>query len=84
MGPSYGEDEEIPRKWRQRVLDSFKPDPRFVRENGLLAGEEVGSGRVWDPHAAAENTANSPLARRLKGRHLQMIAIGGSIGMLII
>jgi amino acid transporter len=28
-------------------------------------------------------TANSGLARELKGRHLQMIAIGGSIGEFI-
>jgi amino acid transporter len=35
----------------------------------------------FDLRAAAVGTANPLLARELKGRHLQMIAIGGSIGM---
>lgn len=34
----------------------------------------------YDMRMAALRTAQSSLARRLKGRHLQMIAIGGSIG----
>ncbi|KAK4230538.1 amino acid permease-domain-containing protein [Podospora fimiseda] len=35
---------------------------------------------LFDLHAANLNTANTSLSRELKGRHLQMIAIGGSIG----
>ncbi|KAJ4359072.1 histidine permease [Neurospora sp. IMI 360204] len=34
----------------------------------------------FDLHAANVRTANTGLARELKGRHLQMIAIGGSVG----
>lgn len=36
----------------------------------------------FDLHAANLSTANTMLARELRGRHLQMIAIGGSIGEL--
>lgn len=35
----------------------------------------------FDVKAANLGTASTLLARELKGRHLQMIAIGGSIGM---
>lgn len=37
-------------------------------------------GYYYDVRQANLQTAHSHLARRLKGRHLQMIAIGGSIG----
>ena len=37
-------------------------------------------GHYYDLHAANVGTANTSLVRELKGRHLQMIAIGGSIG----
>ncbi|CAG1972953.1 unnamed protein product [Fusarium graminearum] len=36
--------------------------------------------RFYDLRAANAKTANTALARELKGRHLQMIAFGGSIG----
>lgn len=38
--------------------------------------------RYYDLRAANAKTANTALARELKGRHLQMIAFGGAIGKL--
>lgn len=46
----------------------------------LLAARERRGGHYFDLHAANVGTASTNLARELKGRHLQMIAIGGSIG----
>ncbi|KAF2016046.1 amino acid permease [Aaosphaeria arxii CBS 175.79] len=61
----------------RRVMESFKRDQnQSMMPKGALGAD----GKVFDVESAAQNTANSPLARRLKGRHLQMIAIGGSIG----
>lgn len=73
----YEEDPPEVNRW-QRFLDSFKRDPHtHVSKPGQIGVD----GKLFDPEGAAANTASSPLQRKLHGRHLQMIAIGGSIGM---
>jgi amino acid transporter len=63
----------------ERTWDSFKPDPVRKTTRKQIHGVE---GNIFDAESAAQNTATTPLARQLKGRHLQMIAIAGSIGWL--
>lgn len=63
------------RKW----AESFRRDPkgRMTPMNAFVGG----AGRnYFDIRAANYRTAHPLLAKELKGRHLQMIAIGGSIG----
>ena len=72
--PNYGDDKDLRQGYARRIWDSFKRNPNA---RAIPIGAING---VFDPHVAAQGTAESPLARRLKGRHLQMIAIGGSIG----
>lgn len=61
----------------KRIWDSFKRDPNAsITRPGAIGAD----GKVFDVEVAAQRTADAPLARVLKGRHLQMIAIGGSIG----
>jgi hypothetical protein len=77
--PGFPFDEKLhqsPSHFR-RFLDSFKPDSNA---NISSHTSDDSGGKVYDVEAAAAATAQSPLARKLKGRHLQMIAIGGSIG----
>jgi amino acid transporter len=78
----YGESSRYQEGLGRRVIESFKRDPNFPMTMTPKVGAIGADGKVFDVEAAATNTANSPLARRLKGRHLQMIAIGGSIGMV--
>jgi len=61
--------------WNRRFIDSFKRDP-----NAHVTNAAMPEGREFDHKGAAERTANSGLAHKLKSRHMQMIAIGGSIG----
>ncbi|KAL8740622.1 MAG: hypothetical protein Q9190_006697 [Brigantiaea leucoxantha] len=75
--PSYDEKLGETRTVGQRALDSFKRNPDFrITQRGTVGA----NGQVYDLELAVQNTVQSPLARKLKGRHLQMIAIGGSIG----
>ena len=73
----YGEQIHQNRSLASCFLTSFQRDPNaHTTPKGTFGGD----GRVFDVEGAAQSTASSPLQRHLKGRHLQMIAIGGSIG----
>lgn len=69
------------KKLVSRTADGFRQDKSgYVSPTMSINGSIKGGRRVLNAHAAATNTANAPLAKKLKNRHLQMIAIGGSIG----
>ena len=78
LKPKYDDDEVKPKGGvAGRIWDSFQRDPNA---HATPAGTLGGNGKVFDLEGAAMATANTTLARKLKSRHLQMIAIGGSIG----
>ncbi|KJZ78388.1 hypothetical protein HIM_02426 [Hirsutella minnesotensis 3608] len=70
----------------QRFVNSFKRDTEasFFPSDHLNQINSISTATrtapYYDLHLAAVESANTGLARKLKGRHLQMIAIGGSIG----
>jgi amino acid transporter len=68
-----------------RVFDSFRQDrDQHLRSHSSNDEWRLEDGRVrsYDLNRAINNTAHTPLAKKLKTRHLQMIAIGGAIGMI--
>ena len=71
--PEYGTQQEHKRSWGTRIIDSFKKDPNA---HATPPGTVGADGKVYDIESATAATANTGLHRSLKGRHLQMIAIG--------
>ena len=68
-----------PRVMARDIVDSFRRDPNATT---LPPGMMRADDKAWALEDAYEATAHSSLARQLKARHLQMIAIGGAIGEL--
>jgi len=59
--------------WQRRFVDSFKRDPNaHVIKPGQTVDPHAGHG--FDHKTAAERTANSGLAHKLKSRHMQMVS----------
>ncbi|KAF7871561.1 hypothetical protein EAF04_003668 [Stromatinia cepivora] len=65
------------RKFPTKAFENFRSDAEQDVEHAIFVST---NGRTYNDKAAASNTANTHLVRSLRGRHLQMLAIGGSIG----
>lgn len=63
-----------PSRWNDFV-DSFKPDPNA--SVGRTPSLTQTTGSRYDIEHAIRATTDTGLTRKLRGRHLQMIAIGG-------
>jgi hypothetical protein len=77
---TYSASTATPLLSRPQGAKSLPPAFRGFLRNSACNPDAVVIGRKFDAQKAAWNTANTSLAKNLKGRHLQMIAIGGSIG----
>ncbi|XWX01410.1 hypothetical protein V2A60_009438 [Cordyceps javanica] len=68
----------------QRFFQGFRRDPQsefYSRDNADAVVRSSNVGPYYDLRSATvENAQTGGLMRSLKGRHLQMIAIGGSVG----
>ncbi|OAA73688.1 general amino-acid permease GAP1 [Cordyceps fumosorosea ARSEF 2679] len=70
----------------ERFIDTFRRDPNSTflladHDHDPAVARRLHNGsHYYDLHLAALENAHIGLSRSLKGRHLQMIAIGGSIG----
>ncbi len=69
-----------------RFVDTFRRDPNSTfllaehDHDPTVARRQHNGSHYYDLHLATLENAHIGLSRSLKGRHLQMIAIGGSIG----
>lgn len=66
-------------------IEAFEDEPQLkgwaaFKDSFKQASTDSLDPNLTDAQKIAVMTANSPLSRSLKNRHLQMIAIGGSIG----
>ncbi|KAK6465401.1 general amino acid permease [Scheffersomyces coipomensis] len=66
-------------KW-QSFKDSFKPATEYEKLHNIEESDDYELESLTDIQRININTSKSPLKRKLKNRHLQMIAIASSIG----
>lgn len=70
------------RLWVRDIADSFRPINTESMRNSVDASTAWPGTRFYNLKSASLDAASPHLATKLKGRHLQMIAFGGSIGTL--